>query len=210
MSIAVISIAWGDRYARFVPRWWEMVQALNPKPDEVVIAHHPEDATGVQELPVTLIPCFDRSLPRMLNAAIQASSCKWIQQCPLDDLLTVDALTVFDDIRPDTNLIIPGARSLNTGHTWMGDYGSIWGSPSEYRMNHHAPIRRDLWERVGGFGDEHWSDWGFFLRAAKAGVSPEYADRVTLLFDDTHDQRYSNLGGQAANEEIRVLQEQLR
>lgn len=187
-----------------------MAQALDPAPDEIIIAHHPEDATGVAQLPVTLIPCFDRSLPRMLNAAIAEAESEWIQQCPLDDLLTSNALEVLNHIRPDTDLVIPGAVSLATGNRWMGDFGTIWGSPSEYRMNHHAPIKKSLWTRVGGFGDEHWSDWGFFLRAAAAGCSPEYSDEVTLLFDDTHDGRYSNLGGEAANAEIRQLQERFR
>jgi hypothetical protein len=208
--IALISIAWGDRYARFVPRWWEMAQRLDPAPDEIIIAHHPDDDTGVRDLPVTLVECMDRSLPRMLNAAINATTATWIQQCPLDDILTPDALQPTSLVRPDTDLIIVGATSMNSGATWMGDFGSIWGSPTGYRMNHHCPIRRDLWERTNGYGDEHWSDWGFFLRAAAAGCSPEYVDRVTLLFDDTHDGRYSNRGGIQADQEIRDLQQRFQ
>lgn len=210
MSIAVISIAWGDRYAQFVQRWWAMVQRLDPQPTEVIVAHHPEDPTGVEDLPVTLVPCFDRSLPRMLNAAIERAESEWIQQCPLDDFLTADALQAIDRVKPNTDLIIVGAQSLETGGIWTGDFSSIWGPPSDYRMNHHCPIRRDLWKRAGGFGDEHWCDWAFFLRAAKAGCVPEYVDMVTLGFDDTHGGRYSNLGGQEANEEILRLQAELR
>jgi hypothetical protein len=210
MSVAVVSIAWGDQYSQYAERWWDMVQRLDPKPDEVIIAHHPEDPTGVQDLPVTLVECFDRSLPRMLNAAISASRSDWIQQCPLDDFLMPNALEAVARVKPSTNLIIVGAQSLETGNIWMGDFGSIWGPPSDYRMNHHCPIRRDLWERVGGFGDEHWCDWGFFLRAAKAGCVFEHVDMVTLGFDDTHGGRYSNLGGAAADEEIRQLQAEIR
>lgn len=208
--IALVSIAWGDRYARFVPRWWDMAQALDPAPDEIVIAHHPDDATGVRDLPVTLVECYDRSLPRMLNAAFAATSATWVQQCPIDDLLTSDALEPVGMVAPETDLIVVGATSMSSGSTWMGDFSSIWGAPSGYRMNHHCPVRRDLWERAGRFGDEHWSDWGFFLRAAAAGCTPEHVERVTLLFDDTHDGRYSNLGGPAADEEIRLLQERFR
>ncbi len=39
---------------------------------------------------------------------------------------------------------------------------------------------------------------------------PEQVDMVTLGFDDTHAGRYSNLGGQAANDEIASLQMELR
>lgn len=210
MTVAVVSIAWGSGYAKYVDRWWNMVERLDPQPDEIIIAHHPDDPTGVEALPVELVECFDRSLPRMLNAAIAAAESDWIQQCPLDDFLSSDALQAIDRVRPDTDLIVVGAQSLANGGIWRGDFSTIWGSPSEYRMNHHCPIRRDLWERVGGFGDEHWCDWSFFLRAAKAGCTPEQVDMVTLGFDDTHAGRYSNLGGAAANEEIAALQRELR
>lgn len=211
MSVAVVSVAWGDAYAQFVPHWWTCVELLNPAPDEIVIAHHPDDDTGVKDLPVTLVECAERSLPRMLNAAIQAAKSEWIQQCPLDDWLTPDALTILDDIDGNTDLIVAGAQSVRKAEIWMGDWETIWGPPPHYRMNHHCPFRKSLWERIGGYSDHHWCDWAFFLRADAASAVVEHRRKVTLMFgDDHHLARLSDLGGHLADAEIDALKRELR
>lgn len=210
MTVALVSTVWGQKYRDFVPRWWAMANALDPKPNEIVIAHHPDELSGFENLPVRLVSCEVKALPAMLNAAIEVCESEWIQQCPIDDRLSPDALDVYADAPADADLIVVGASAIRAGVVWMGDFASIWGSPEQYRMNHHCPIKRDLWMKVGGFGAEHWCDWGFFLRADKAGCKPHHVNKVTLTYDDTHTGRYSNLGGQAADDEIRQLQASLR
>ncbi len=210
MTTTVVSIAWGDAYAKFVPHWWSTVQRLDPAPDEIVIAHHPDDPTGVRDLPVRLVECRERNLGRMLNAAIHAASGDWIAQCPLDDTLTVDALSVTAGVAPETDLVVVGATSARSGTTWMGDWASIWKPPVDYRMNHHVPFKKSLWERVGGYTDHHWCDWAFFLIADSVGAHVQHVDKVTLTFGDDHaGARLSDLGGHAANQEIDALKREL-
>lgn len=211
MSVALVTCAWGDGYAGYVDRWWHMACTLDPAPAEVIVAHHPDDPTGVERLPeqVRRVECRERSLSAMWNAAYGAATADWVQQCPLDDLLTSDALAVVDGLGDEVDVVVTGARSMRSGDVWLGDWGTIWADPTGYRMNHHAVVRREFFARVP-FGPEHWSDWGWFLRADAAGARVHHAGRVTLVFDDTHGGRYSNLGGSTADAEIEALKRALR
>ena len=66
-KVAVISIAWGNKYKHFVPSWYDHVQSLKIKPEEIIIAYHPDDDTGVEKLNVKLVKCSNKNHIKFKN-----------------------------------------------------------------------------------------------------------------------------------------------
>jgi GT2 family glycosyltransferase len=51
-------------------------------------------------------------------------------------------------------------------------------------------MTKDLYERVGGFDrDIYWSDWAFYMKAAKADVKVYQTNILRIVFDEGPDRK---------------------
>ena len=179
-KVAIVSIAWGNKYKHFVPIWWDYIQSLKIKPDEIIIAYHPDDDTGVNDLDVKLVKCYERSYSKMLNAAIEQANSDWIIQCPLDDMLLPNALDFINFVEDDIEVILTCRRTTN-GDVHIGDWSSLAKNMEDHRVCHTSPIKKSLWTRLNGFPDYTLADWAFFLLAYKNSANVKHWGEITTL-----------------------------
>jgi hypothetical protein len=176
----------GNRYAQFTARWWAAVLSMLPAPAEVVVAHTCPEPLGLLPGPATVrtvaVPCVKPDVVSMVNAAVEAATQPWVSVIGVDDCYTPTALT--DLVKADAagaEILVWHQREVGS-HVW----NCYWNPDVLQRANTLAgscPVRRDLWLRVGGPPRIAWSDWGFWLRCAKAGATAYQSDVVGVDFD---------------------------
>ena len=205
-KVAIISIAWGNKYKHFVPSWYDHVQALKIKPDEIIVAYHPEDDTGVENLNVKLVKCYERSYSKMLNAAIEQSNSDWIIQCPLDDMILPNALDFVNFVEKDIDVVLT-CRRTTKGDVHIGDWSSLAKKMIDHRVCHTSPFKKSLWEKVKGFPDYILADWAFFLLAYKENVKVKHWGEVTVLSNVDDNSLGASNEEKAWNEIIKLRQD---
>lgn len=174
----------GNQYCQFVDRWWSSVVAINPA--EVIVVHTDPEPLGLlakapSQLNVRSMPMAG-SHPVALNVAIEAATQPW-----------VSAIGVDDCYRPGATELLPqadamGAEIMLWDHYEIGSHvwRTFWNAERLTTANTvqgASPFRRSLWQRAGGFPDIAWSDWGFWLRCAKAGAKTVHFGTVGVDFD---------------------------
>jgi len=202
-STSIVSVAWGNKYKVVVPRWWSFIEKIRIKPDEIVIAHHPEDDTGVQQLlkhkdfNIKLVECYDRNYAKMANTAISATSSEWFIPAGLDDFLYANALDFQKIVRPEVDIVL-ASREVTQDNIFVEkeekDFNKFnkllsktvsWHSLAEgfedHRVFHNSPIRKSLWEKLGQYPDYIIADWAFFLIAWQKKVKVQHWGAVTVL-----------------------------
>ena len=192
-TISVVAAIWGDRYRRFVPAWWDSVAALQRQPDEVVIITDRENFDYVHsskpfgyKVP-TAITGYVQPLEfnKYWDTAFRNATKDWIATCCIDDVFLPEALNDIDKAdEQGCELIADSCKLSHTNTIWRG----YW-NPEEIfdriTMPGAAPMKRELYERVGGFDREiYWSDWAFYMKCAKAGVKVFHSDIVRIVFDE--------------------------
>ena len=203
-STSIVSMAWGNKYKPVVPRWWSYIEKIRIKPDEIVIAHHPEDDTGVEELlkhtdyNIKLVECYEREYPKMANAAIEATTSEWFIPAGFDDFLYPNALDFQKIVRPDAQIVL-ASREVTRDNiflpkedpNYVKDFHKLmsptnsWSSLGEgfedHRVFHNSPIRKSLWEELGKYPDYIIADWAFFLIAWHKKVKVQHWGAITVL-----------------------------
>lgn len=169
MTIAVVTVAYGDTYRRFLPEWADSIRALHTSPDEIVIATDDVEDTRqhIGDLPATLVPIqgTHRHHPQVyVNQAIAASSSEWITKMDVDDLFYPHAL---DDVQHGdgdvtTFGIMVGTMALASRPVTSEQ---ILNTPENLVFS-GSPFRRWLWI-AAPFRDMIYEDWAFWRAAAK-------------------------------------------
>ena len=170
-TVSLYTAAEGEAYAPFIPRWWQSVQAMDPAPDEIVITLHPDDRAGVRDVVagderVRFVEIDEPWSNEFFHRACAATTSTWMSFCGVDDVMLPHAYQdIADATRAGADIIV-GSIVLSNGALWRGSW-----NPQAMRSHNtlpaHSPFRKDLWERVGGFPDIHWSDWGFWLKCQR-------------------------------------------
>lgn len=187
MTIGLMTIAEGKDYAPFVQRWWDSVIAMNPLPDEVIVVIGRDDAAGTRnvitdEALVRLVVLDEPFSNNYFTEGVKATTSEWVGFCGVDDMMLPRA---YSEVQYATALgaeIMVGSVLLNGEKLWRGS----WNPSVMHQYNPlpaHSPFRKELWERVGGFPDLHWSDWGFWLKCATQNPSVYQAVEPTAIFD---------------------------
>lgn len=203
-STSIISVAWGNQYKEVVPRWWSYIEKIRIKPDEIVIAYHPEDDTGIEQLlkykdfNIKLVKCYDRNYAKMANTAIGATTSEWFIPAGLDDFLYPNALDFQKIVRPDVEIVL-ASREVTMDNIFLSSDHPLyvekfhkllgptvsWHSLSEgfedHRVFHNSPVKKSLWERLGGYPDYIIADWAFFLIAWQQKVKVQHWGAITVL-----------------------------
>lgn len=187
--LSVIVASFGpprNPYSQFVDRWWGAVLAMDPAPAEIVVAHTEPEPLGLLPgrgaIPTISVKIAEPDISVAVNAAASVATQPWISGIGVDDRYCQDALA--DLAAADAagaDILVWRNREVG-GHVWE----CFWDPDILQRSNTLAgssPVRRELWERVGGFPRIGWTDWGFWLRCAAANAKPFQSSRVGVDFD---------------------------
>ena len=191
--ITVVGLAWGSAYKDEVQGWWDSVQALNPPADDVVIAYHPDDDCGVKDLPYRLVECRTRTCDAMINAAIETIESGWIAPLAMDDRFYPDAFACMPaNIDKIADVVANTLRFKSNG----GVNPSMPELMSSQPMSNHVMgtswFTKDIFERVGGYPDVYWSDWGFWWKCWVHGARWFKPSGVQVLVNDIRPNRISS------------------
>ena len=178
----------GSHYAAFVPRFWQAITAMDPRPAEVVVVHTDPEPLGILASWGGDVRCRAVAVPaglsmaRMLNAGVREASQPWALTVGIDDMLTPEALRYLPDAKA------AGAEIMLWNHA--EESGAVReGSWQPYRLirrntlHGSCPFTRGLWQAVGGFPDVAWCDWGFWLRCAAYGARAYQTHHVGVVWD---------------------------
>lgn len=187
-SLSVVTACWGEQYAEFIPRWWQGLQSLNRKPDEIIIGIVEGDPVGLAksipegiEAKVVVLP--DLPINYKFEEAINHVTSKWFSLIPIDDELLPGAYDELDQADAQgAELYIDSIQYRHNGQIWKGhwDHASIATLMPAPQL---IPCTLELYKRLGQKFDYRWSDWVFQIDAAKAGAKPFIASTVRMLFD---------------------------
>lgn len=192
MTISVPVAAWGLEWAQFVDGWWDAVEQMTRKPDQIVIAYENPDLAGLSEswrhidgvsiLGIVLEP---GGFTDYWNQAMRACSGDWIAPCCIDDRFLPDALTEIEAAdEAGAELLVDAIRWKYRGDEWRGYWDPV-AIGRVLTLPGAAPFKRSLFDRVGGFkADIYSSDWAFYMDAAAAGVKTYQASTVRIVFDE--------------------------
>ena len=217
-TISVGCAIWGLEYRQFVNRWWDSVVALERTPDQIVIVTDKASFDFIQTsrpagYDVALkIVVMDNELTfhEYWDRAYRECDMDWIANLAIDDVFLPEALNDID--RADAEgceLVSDGCRFSDQPRIWKGYWNPVEMFDS-MTMPGGAPMRKDMFERLGGFPWEiYWLDWAFYMVCAKAGVKVFQSDLIRMIFDEgythkTHSGQQLDSGTrEMANNQIR-------
>jgi len=186
MTITLIVTGGHERYAPYVQRWWDAVLNMQPRPDEIVVVVDVNDSANVLsvidplEISIQIIKMQKPYSVDYINTAFGAARSEWVAFCGLDDMMMPHA---YADINQagDADIIV-GSIELSSGDIARGAW-DVDALMTRNTLPAHSPFRKQLWVDVGGLPDIRWSDWGFWIKCAKRGVTTYTSSNVTAWFD---------------------------
>ena len=211
-TISVVSAIWGLEFRRFVNRWWDSVVALERIPDQIVVI---TDRDNLDFFETSRPDGYDVSVKIVAvdgeltsteywDMAYRECDMDWIVGLSIDDLFVSEALNDID--RADAEgceLVADGCRFSDQPRIWKGYWNPVEIFDS-MTMPGGAPMRKDMYERVGGLPNEiYWLDWAFYMVCAKAGVKVFQSDLIRMIFDEGY--THKTISGQQLDSGTREM-----
>lgn len=173
MSVAVVCVAYGEKYRAFLPQWCEAVAQLQTQPEQIIIA---TDDVEDCEVMVDWLPgmsiVYAETEPLVhpqvcVNDAIRETDTEWVCKMDVDDLIYPHALNAIADCDADVFMfgIRLGSVNLPARHVTRGD---ILRTPHNLVFS-GSPFRRSFWE-AAPYMDMICEDWRFWVDAARNGA----------------------------------------
>jgi hypothetical protein len=185
-TYAIHTSSHAARYARFIPDYWAGIESLERQPDQIVLLIHEDDEAGLADsIPArykSIVRIEWTRLPhssRMINEQIRLIEADWVCFCGLDDVALPSAYNELDGL--ENVEILVGNLQLSSG----GEIRGQWNPDELKRHNtlpNHSPYRKSLWDRVGGWPEIYWADWGFWMKCAMAGATVERSTNFQARF----------------------------
>lgn len=209
MSIGVVTSCYGPDYYGFLDRWSAALLELHTEPDWVTIVH--------DGIPERLMKLLDRRLHPMwifdnhpvklhpqvhVNTAIEITFTDWIIKADVDDLLLPHALDGWSDSPAD--VVNFGYRIGENDHVSRVVAPEVLLQKTDNPLGSCSPFRRWVWE-ANQFQDLLFDDWGFWIKAARAGAVFDATNRVDYIYSVHPQQMTRRHDNQQALEEIRAL-----
>lgn len=201
MTVGIVTVAYGDTYLRFLPRWLQAITQLDHIPDEVVIvSNRYPDLTyiGAQHMPepitwITTTTQPTRHAQILANEGIETLGTEWVCKMDVDDVIYPHALNGLEDIQED---VLMFGISIN-GHT------DLYAKPvtgeqilasQDNLLFAGSPFRKTVWEASSGFQDTMYDDWVFWREAARNGFTftPSGSIDYEYTMGDHNATRYIN------------------
>jgi glycosyltransferase involved in cell wall biosynthesis len=190
VSIAVVCVAIGEQYHRFLEPWSQAVQQLRTPPDEIIVV---TDDVEEAEMWVHWLPGMrliqNTTQPQhhpqvAVNDAIALTTTEWVCKMDVDDVIYPHALDTVQDV--DADVYMFGIRlnevNLPARHVTRRD---ILKTPHNLVFS-CSPFRRWVWQRAP-YEDMICEDWRFWVDAARNGAR--------FYTSPTIDYRYNIHGG---------------
>lgn len=184
MSVTVITCVYGrSGFGRFITRWAEAVRALNPAPDQVIIAA--DEMYLVPFLPdadVLKSRCrWRHPQAYYLHQAVALADTDWVWQVDIDDVAMPDALAGLDQVesdvwqmgfqRSDGELYVPPDLSNDE---YLASETNPYVGASAFRV--------EAYRDVGGLRDVAYQDWCLWRSLAASGASFATSGRVHFRY----------------------------
>jgi hypothetical protein len=179
VTIGVVTVAYGEKYRRFLPQWAEAIANLQRPPDAVtIIVDHldcPQVKTATDLLGANTaavqIQDFTGNTPHVLaNQAISITDTEWICRLDVDDLIYPHAFTRLDSWT--TNVSCFGIN-VNNEHGLLPSpvtARDVLACPHNLLFA-GSPFRRETWAATPGFLDIAYNDWAFWRACARIGAT---------------------------------------
>jgi hypothetical protein len=209
VSLCVLSLGKSDPdvFAQYVQSWFENVEKMNPRPDEICIGYFEPDTAGITNfeqygvtIPVKLIPVSPETpIAEIINATIEASSSDWFGWIGLDDVALPEAFADLQLAEQDGAEVMSVGCAFSTGGQWVGNWdpGKLLKEPT---IPGNSPIRKSAWERVGGYDETYFHDWALWLKLANDGVRVFRSEKLGMIFHEGENHP-TRTGSQASDQE---------
>jgi hypothetical protein len=200
-SLYVISLGvrQPDTFDKFADSWWHAVERMTPMPDEIVICATIGNTCKILEVPEfaknkTSIVYVNPNEPMSthLNTAVEHCTGKWISWIGIDDLPLENlfsSVAVAD--RKNKDIILSGIKTTS-GKVIYSDWEQLAQSKNNTVMG-NTVCTKALWEKVGGYPNIYFNDWGFWLYCHSLKPKIYKTKFITMLFNDSED--YSRRSG---------------
>lgn len=189
VSVGVVTVAVGDRYQMFLPRWAKAIKALERQPDEITIVVD-TITTNKASIILDILPGASiifantpwKEHPQILaNDAIAKTYTTWICKMDVDDLIYPHALNVLDNWTSQVccfGINVNGTRILIAPEVTAEE---VLASPHNLLFA-GSPFKRALWEETPGFQDFIYDDWAFWRDCARAGATFQSTGTVDYYY----------------------------
>lgn len=174
MTISIVSVAFGDEYRSFLPKWCDAVFSLETFPEEIIIATDSVldciDKTGQEYNSrirfIEVQKNFKINPQFLVNEAISLTTSDWICKMDIDDIILPHALNNINNI--DADIYMFGVqRSWENTPQFAGHTNSLGVFESDENIIFScSPFRKWVWEK-SPFRDMICEDWVFWFEAAK-------------------------------------------
>ena len=193
-SVAVLGTVWGEKYRSHIPEWFASIDALEVKPDQVIVATLPDEVQFLDGYPCDVVVCEYPIFERMANAAAVKAKTTWLSSCAIDDRYCPEAFNDLPDMADDVDVVSVGVITTS-GLRVEARPGQNMLDGNPHGVLGPSFIRRSLWERLGGYDERYMiSDWAFWVKAMKVGANFWMSSRFTHVIDIDSPGRISSNG----------------
>lgn len=213
MTVALVTVAYGETYRQFLPEWCEQVSRLHREPEQIIIVTDDveECEALVDWLPgmgIVLASTEPAVHPQVcVNDAIRETDTEWVCKMDVDDRIYPHALDNLSGCDADvyTFGVRLGVTNLPARHVTRGD---IIRTPHNLVFS-GSPFRRWVWE-ASPYRDMICEDWRFWVDAARNGARFQASPTIDYEYV-IHGDNVSQRGDLSEWEtEVRLYQEGLR
>ena len=193
-SVAVLGLVWGEKYRAHLPEWFAAIDALEIKPDQVIVATLPDEVHFLDGYPCEVAVCEHPTNEQMVNAAAAKAKTTWLSACGVDDRYRPEAFNDLPDMVDDVGVVSVGVITTS-GLRVDARPGQNMLDGNPHGVLGTSFIRRSLWEQIGGYDDRYIiSDWALWIKAMKVGAKFWMSPRHTHVIDIDSPGRISSNG----------------
>ena len=183
MTIGLVTVAYGDKYRAFLPRWMRALTMLERQPDKVMIVTDdvPSAIASLGEIDLSRAifkqahGTFTVHPQVLVNEAIASTDTEWICKMDVDDLIYPHALNNLDTCAADVYMF--GIMYENHWLPARPVSGKLILNSMHNLVFSCSPFKRWVWE-AAPYRDILCEDWAFWIDAAKNGATFEASPTI--------------------------------
>jgi hypothetical protein len=193
-SVAILGAVWGEKFRAHLPEWFAAIDALEVKPDQVIVATLPDEVSFLDDWPCQVAVCEDENIERMINVAALKAKTTWLSPCGIDDRYRPEAFNDLPDMTGDVGVVSVGVITTG-GERIAARPGQNMLDANPHGVLGCSYIRRSLWEQLGGYDERYIiTDWALWIKAMKLGENFWMSSRFTHVIDIDSPGRISSNG----------------